>query len=319
MGYKPNNADHDAEKAVNNGLHAGEWLVYGDYNLERTADGVLYVAARTGPCGMVRVEDLTYYRPLVDYPDLFLRFARLKLEVLGPIFWSDSLMSYPHVFGHEYDYKRLETEMNAEIALEWARNNGVLGLTDGSPPRRGGEPFRRGGNPMGGERDAVWRLVVEAYVASRALRLYEAATDPDGVDIETIRDVTPLGRESRDFARRRALEEVARIAERMLSGRCHPILRRKNDGIVQGWGFGDLLGAMWLQMMWLVTADSSRRCQRSGCNKVVTTTSREFKELKYTQGQRGYHPNRYATRKDKTYCSDSCKTRASRARKAQEG
>ena len=155
-------------------------------------------------------------------------------------------------------------------------------------------------------------------MAGRALRLYEAATDPDGVDIENIRDLTPLGRESHDSARRRALEEVARIAERMLSGRCHPILHRKNDSIVRGWGFGDLLGAMWLQMMWLVTTASGWRCQRSGCNKVATIMGAEFKELAYTQGELGYRPSRYATRKDRMYCSDTCKTLAPRARKPQE-
>jgi hypothetical protein len=315
------NKRREKEVAVNIELRNELWVLYGDYGLERSAGGELYVAARTGPHGMVRLGDLIYSCPLVDSLDLFLRFARLKLEIPGPISWSESLTGYPLVFD-EYHYGGLETEKNAETALEWARDNGALGLTPGSPPRRGGEPFRSGGNPRGGEVDTVWRFVVESYIASRTLRLYEAATDADGVDVDAIRDLaglTPLGGETPEFARGQALEVVARTVERMVTDRCHPILRRKEDGIAQGWGFRDLLGAMWLQMMWLVSADSGRRCQRPGCNRVVAIVRPDWQNLTYTktyrEGKQWHVPHKYGTRKDKIYCSDSCKTLASRARR----
>jgi hypothetical protein len=317
MRYTGNHVRRANEKTVNNELRAGAWVLYGDYDLKRTASKQLYVVARTGPYGLVSMEEVIYNRPLVDHPDLFLQFARLKLEIPGSISWSESLSGYPSIFG-EYDYGRLATEKNAEVAVEWARDNGALGLTSGRPPRRGGEPFRNGGDPRGGEGDTVWRFVVESYIASRTLRLYEAATNTNTVDVDAIRDLadlTPLGGESPEFARGQALDVVSRTVERMVTGRCHPILRRKEDGIVQGWGFGDLLGAMWLQMMWLVSADSGRRCQRPGCNRAVTIERPNWEGLEYTQWEGGYRPKHYATRKDKIYCTPSCKTLASRARR----
>lgn len=324
MRYTRKYVDKVAEQAVNTDLRAGEWAFYGDYDLARTTSGELYVVARTGRLGMVSAGELVYYRPLVGRPDLFLRFARLNLEMPGSITWSDSLAGYPRVFG-EYNYSGLATEKNAESVLEWARDNGVLGLTPGNPPRRGGEPLRHGGNPMGGEGDLVWRFVVESYIAGRTLRLYEAATDPRRVDIEAIRGfigLTPLGEESPAFARTQALEVVARIVEKMVTDRCHPTLRQRDDGIVRGWGFNDLLGAMWLQMMWLVTADSGRRCHRPECNRVITIERPDPAEVGYTEsyrdGKKWHVPRKYATRKDKIYCVPSCKTLASRERKKQQ-
>src|SRR5918998_1645252 len=102
----------------------------------------------------VNTADLVYCRPLVDHADLFLRFARLRLDVPGPVSWSESLAGYPFIFG-DYDYRNLETDRNAEAAVSWATDNGALGLTPGSPPRGGGEPLRSGGDPMGGEADTV--------------------------------------------------------------------------------------------------------------------------------------------------------------------
>ena len=295
------------------------------YDLEHASGGERYVVARRGAHGMVKMSDLDYYRPLVDHPNLFLKFARLKLDVPGPISWSESLTGYPLIFG-EYDYRGLETDGNVEAAREWAtREGGVLGLTPGRPPRNGGEPFRSGGDPMGGESDTIWRFVIESFIAQRTLRLYEAATDPSGVDVGTIRNLiglTPFGDESPPFARRQALDAVARVVEKMVTDLCHPTLRRKNDGIAQGWGFKNLLGAMWLQMMWLTTADSGRRCQGPGCNRAITIKVPKAEDLTYTEAKRGgkkWHvPHKYTTRKDKIYCSPSCNTMAYRARKRQE-
>lgn len=295
-----------------------------NYDLGRTVGGELYVAAQRGANGAMNMSDLVYYRPLVNHPDLFLRFARLKLDVPGPVSWSESLVGYPLIFG-EYDYRRLETEVNTEAAREWAMDNGALGMTTGSPPRAGGEPIRSGGDPMGGESDTVRRFVIESFIAHQTLRLYEAATDPNGVDVGTIRKLIGimLFDESPRFARRQALDAVARIVERMVADQCYPTLRRKDDGIVQGWGFKNLLGAAWLQMMWLATADSGRRCRGPGCNRAITIKLPKAEELTYTEAERGgkkWHvPQKYVTRKDKIYCSPTCNTMAYRARKRQEG
>jgi hypothetical protein len=144
------------------------------------------------------------------------------------------------------------------------------------------------------------------------------------VDINAIRGLaglTPFGEESPDLARERALDIVARTVEMMVTDQSHPILRRKADGIVQGWGFKNLLGAMWLQMMWLVSADSGRRCQRPGCNKAIAIERPDPAKLKYEEfcreDKKWLVPHKYRTRKDKIYCSKSCKTLASRERTRQ--
>ena len=321
MGVSRRKFATSSNKVVNESLRAGAWALCGDYDLGRTASGELCVAARRGANGAVKTADLIYYRPLVDHADLFLRFARLKLDVPGPVFWPQSLTGYPFIFG-DYDYRNLETDRNANAAVAWATDNGALGLTPGSPPRGGGEPLRNGGDPMGGEADTVWRFVVESFIARRTLRLYEAATDPDVVTIRNLIGLMPFD-ESLQFARRQALDAVARVVEKMVTDWCHPTLRRRDDGIVQGWGFKNLLGAMWLQMMWLTTADSGRRCQRHGCNRIIAIKKPKLEELTYTEsyreGKRWHVPHKYATRKDRIYCSDSCKTLASRARKKRKG
>jgi hypothetical protein len=338
--YKRQDVDRASEKAVNTDLRASEWFYFEEYALESSPDGYRYVAAKRdpGPLNIVSLDQMGYYRPLTDHPDLILQFARLKLDLPEAVFWS--LRRYPYVFGNPvangdytaeqlleydlYDYSRLETERNQEAARDWAEGNGALGLTSGSGfLRRGGEPYIIRGDPMGGAEDTVWRFVIESYIANRTLTLYEAATAPDGVNAGTIRRLIPgpsdEHNDSPHLARHEALDEVARTVETMVANRCYPVLRRKEDGIAQGWGFRDLLGAMWLQMMWLVIADSGRRCQRPGCNRTITIARQDSGELKYTEsyreGKRWHVPHKYATRKDKKYCSDSCRVLASRARR----
>lgn len=54
-----------------------------------------------------------------------------------------------------------------------------------------------------------------------------------------------------------------------------------------GYGFKFLLGAMYLQTIWFVSATGEfRRCQRPGCNKIFTSG-----------------------RKDKRFCSDNCRVK----------
>lgn len=318
------------EKSVNESLRAGEWEIYDEYDLKRTPEGDRYVERTWHEEGRLKIghvgEELRY-RPLVDHSDLFLKFARLNLETPGlSSFLPDSPpIDYRFLFD-EYDYSRLDTDENAEAARQWAWDNGVLGNTPGRLSRYGGELSRRGGKPEGGPQDTVWRFVVEWWIANRTLLLYEAATDPRGVDVSTIQKIIPsivlledepytAVDDSPESNRRNALDVVARYVETMVTDRCHPTLRRRKEGLVQGWGFKSLIGAMWLQMMWLVTSDSGRRCQRPGCNRAIAIEVPNPEELEYTQWERGYRPNHYATRKDKLYCSDSCKTLASRARK----
>jgi hypothetical protein len=72
---------------------------------------------------------------------------------------------------------------------------------------------------------------------------------------------------------------------RVVADDCYPELYQEEDTFRSGYGFKSLLGAMYLQMMWLMTATSEfRRCQRPGCNKIFTSG-----------------------RKDKRFCTVNCR------------
>ena len=53
---------------------------------------------------------------------------------------------------------------------------------------------------------------------------------------------------------------------------CSPAFQVQEDGaITLAWRFNNLLGAMWIQMMWLLTATgSTRRFARSECTRIIT-------------------------------------------------
>ena len=95
------------------------------------------------------------YAPLRQEPDLFLRFARLAdddgldLGVVG----------------------ELDTEKNAAVALSWAHDYGVLGLTSSVE-----EDGLRIARTIGGKADTVEAFAREAWTANGCLQLFEAAT-----------------------------------------------------------------------------------------------------------------------------------------------
>ena len=157
----------------------------------------------------------------------------------------------------------------------------------------------------------------EARRANAVLRLYEAATDPNGLDIEKLRRyedwfLTPAivrryGSRLRDPAvlQEMALDWVAGTVRRMVADDCYPELYQEGDTFRQGVGFKTLLGAMYLQMMWLMTTTGEvRRCQGPGCNVIITFEKPE------QQGDPGLKKNargKYRTRKDKRFCNTLCR------------
>lgn len=207
----------------------------------------------------------------------------------------------------------LDTERNAEAALEWAHKYGVLGLHErvrreyvfggvtgfvtsrlntSHPPIFGVE-----GDPAGGEGETVGRFAFEAYEAKVTLKLFEAAT-AEPVDRETIREIIgrqtpPSNLETDEGARINALTFVHNAVNRKTRG-VYPILTGKKPGVyVEEWGFSSLLAAMWLQMRSFMLGFSSR-CQECG---------QTFPK----------------TRQDRRYCSPKCAGRARARRNYHEG
>jgi hypothetical protein len=178
--------------------------------------------------------------------------------------------------------------------LVWAETYGVLGLdppsfavmSDAKSAIRhalgiSGAVSRRVRNDgMGGPRETVEAFAREAWIANMALRLYEAASNPSGPDVATLTFYMPdqdghegmdlpstrdLYGQAPDRARDWALRVVSDIVEDRLRGHVWPIPVRDglSSGYSRGWAFDSLLGALWLQMSWLMSGNANR-CQWCG-------------------------------------------------------
>jgi hypothetical protein len=295
---KPKEFSNAAREAVNDYLRAGTWKVWEKYDILDTYQGDdVYVYARENA-----IDD--EYHPLVQTPGLFLEFAGLEDD----------------------------GEITREVWLDWVERYGVLGLNWRGADELLATQLFGPVSQEGGPNESYNAFVREALEANWLLRLYESATSPEGSDVskfrqeelkiygldESYRDPRDPNRSIRptfldtsrtkpDEAKKWALETVrdkvlAEIRE------CYPTLyyfppaRR----YIQGWGFHSLVSAMYLQMMWLLTAsdDQVRRCALPWCNKVITY---EQPEQLMAGLQRNDRSKGYRTRRDKEYCDDDCK------------
>jgi hypothetical protein len=70
-------------------------------------------------------------------------------------------------------------------------------------------------------------------------------------------------------------------------------------------GFGSLGGAMWLQMMYLLTATGKiKRCAGPGCDKIIYFDSSDLPDDPEIRGRAVR-----ATYKSKDYCSANCRVK----------
>lgn len=228
------------------------------------------------------------YQPLVRFPDLFLTFARL---------------AEPGGLDEAETKEELDTDKNAAVAQKWAHDYGVLGLTllekDGW----------RAASTLGGKEETVAAFTFEAWVANDCLRLYEAATAED-LDLDLVASYIP-SRHRATFthtparARALALELVASETQRRVTGNAYPALYGEVGKFVQGWLFLNLLGAMWLQMFWLLTAsEEPRKCRL--CDKIIAYKQPEQTKRLTPKNDRS---GGYRTGPKKSYCSRKCSNR----------
>jgi hypothetical protein len=288
------NFQDSSTKAAKNRVLKRGWPVYQNFEIEESDSDIHVYAPREAPeipskRGVQTIhsawmaEDLNrvrVYAPLRDTPDLFLKFASL---------------------GRKGGVTRDEA---SEAMLDWVETHGALGLEDDEG---------RGESLVGFSR-AVSK-------AAQCLELYEAATAEIGVrddpDVEILDSYQAYGvtpREKREWA----MQEVARIVGKYVEDECHPQLYRQVNtetgrtvGFEQGWGFRSLIGAMYLQMMWLMTdGGESLRCKGPGCNRIIRIgryKSGDAKHVGEFKLHNGGRPPRYKTRKDKEFCSRNCK------------
>jgi hypothetical protein len=92
------------------------------------------------------------------------------------------------------------------------------------------------------------------------------------------------------------LVEAGRMVQQSVQLLCRPVLRfGAGDDDFEArifWQFDNLLGAMYLQMFWLIASDDALgRCEYCGLTFSFTQT----------------HPNGRKRRRDKRFCDDACR------------
>jgi hypothetical protein len=292
MGITENGFLEAANKFADDEHRMGIWEFWAKYDTRSREDGQRYLLA-VEPDESERRELCTksgVYWPLVENPDLFLEFARLADD--------GGLDNAP-------TRDELDTDKNRDVALDWAREHGTLGLTRVGPDEFG----FRGASTLGGEDDTVAAFAHEAWAANGCLRLYEAATAEE-LDVDLIASyMTPRGKarytQLPAKARSSALDEVAFQTQVRIAGNAYPALYGRVGRLAAGWSFTNLLGAMWLQMFWLQTAtEVPQRCKN--CDKIIAYEQPD----QLMQGtKRNDRSAGYRTRRDKRFCDKTCRDR----------
>jgi hypothetical protein len=291
------------EKVVKKELRKGLWPVWKHYTLsdedgeivapplplfhpEEQAGGVTrWVMREPGEDIHIR------YAPLMQ-PELLLEFTALADQPISP-----------------------------EIVYEWVENYGVLGtrdvdvlvLTEGL-----GEHTITGG----ARRESVPRFAEEAFALNRCLRLYEAATasaPPDRARVAVAVAHEPgwaieLKKQHDAEVEEWALGKVLESVQSRLYAESHSQLYRYSTGeVVGGLGFRSLLGAMWMQMSWILMADTAiTRCKLRDCRKVINFEPGEPPPSDAPRGVRG----KRKTHRNKKFCNHNCAANYSYRKKA---
>lgn len=270
-----------AKEAVTEELRGTIWAVYPDrYSYSPDMRG-------GGPCAVVfgpALRNRIRYAPLVDTPALVLEFGELGGEEIREDDWRD-----------------------------WVERYGVLGLHKHPESLMG---LDRGG--MGETLDAFRE---EAQRAHWILSLYGAATASDGPDVAAI---AAIGREAEpgyppqltqtpEMAWEFALDLAGTLVQEKLATETFPQLYLTQQGHRSAWGFRSLLGALYLQAMFLLTTTGKvQYCRGPGCYNVI-----RFDQPKQpsTLGlKKNDRSGGYRIRKDRRYCSPACKMQAYRRR-----
>jgi hypothetical protein len=105
------------------------------------------------------------------------------------------------------------------------------------------------------------------------------------------------------------LEFIDETIHERVTGECHPRLYRRRDGTARrGWGFKSLLGAMWLQMMWLRSAPVDEVDHCLWCRKTIAFEPQP-EQPEIDPGLKKNPRWKYKTRDDKTYCDSRCRAK----------
>jgi hypothetical protein len=287
VGRKLSAEDFEKTRSSREGEAINYWGVCADYDLRPTRRLIkdyfdatrqpheFYVIAKYPLTDSNRWKS---YKPF-EIPDLFLRFARLA-----------------------------ERSRSEQRALEWSREYGVLGLS---------AEYRHAW--IGGERDDIDNFDEQATRAAGILAMYEVTLNQDhdkakrlvlekypsisaelwstvGSPWEAEATAKIVAQDFVDNYLAYALEASSWLVERTVKEHCHPTLRSEGSPnpseLSGGWGFKSLLGAMYLQMYFLMASGGEvTRCKY--CTRIVSL-NRPFPDAR--------KPPRH-----KKFCNNACR------------
>ena len=246
----------------------GMWWVCEEYEL--SADSV--VAKHPAPGEEARGQ-WRHYRPLEEVPDLVLKFARL------------------------FDQTNFE-----RAALEWSNRYGLPGTTEHTEGNRLDETSHFV------ESMTLSRFRHEVEWLRAIIQKYEAVLN--GVEDMGVRQYVAGG-----GSEAASLEVTLFMTMHMVTGRvrqlCHPVLVLASDernphdrsdpsGVKSAWGFDNLLGAMYLQMYWLMASGGElARCEY--CRRTISLARP--------------HPEGRKPPKHKRFCDAACRQANHRSKK----
>lgn len=283
----------EARRAVFGSRAGGGWIVFDTYEIREGALVATPDLVRGLERGFTPEDDegFAFYNPLENVPDLFLKFARLHEEA---DFESAALR-----FAHEY------------------------GLPDGERPL----PNPKGvGIDVEPDRLSLPRFREEARRAWVVLALYEAVLNGaaqrigslfvehgEGEPFEgwaTIYSwVPPQTPDHRNFALAAGLRCAAEVTELVVQRLCRQEIELSLHPDVQPgpssctgtrWTYDNLLGAMYLQMYWLLLSGADlARCENCGSPIPLHRT----------------RPGHRKPPKHKRFCNDTCRQANHRSKK----
>jgi hypothetical protein len=227
------------------------------------------------------------------------------VEVYSPLAVDDLFIQFATLFG-DGRVDPFDPETIKRVS-SWVDGWGVLG-------RHGTYPTPDGGMVQGrfDDREEVLMFVRLAVEANRVLRLFSAATEPGGPNVEKLRALSVEG-DAPEQIKRRSLDEIDEAINKHLENETFTRLyRSRDDGKpFRGPGFHSLLGALWLQMSNLRTAPEEDIKWCRWCGVIITFEAREEPPVDAPKGTRG----KYGTRTDREFCKekdgvkDRCKNR----------
>lgn len=249
----------DFRKTMNSWREAEQvnrWAVHTRYEIQpsrrRPLDEHLKTTRRPGEYHLSAVSEpygaltdganWTKYKPL-ETPDLFLKFARLaKLPNT-----EERALSWAHQYGvlglageYHWGWYGGEGESLAAFDAQVVRAAGILSLYEAV---------------LNKDTDAAARLILEDF-PSLSAETWITGSQSDHADTETILQTAKEGFGGDYLAY--ALETVCWLVETTVRAHCYPTLRPEGASdpsvLGGGWGFKNLLGAMYLQMYWLIAA-----------------------------------------------------------------